>query len=108
MPSIFCIDNRHRLDFDKAKLAAAAGRDIRGPGLGVAAPGLTSLCTVSLTHAVQVLDERQLDTGIIHHGDMARVRSFMHKLRHGQPVQIGAERLSLLPYYCAALAICLP
>lgn len=37
----------------------------------------------------QVLDERQLDTGIIHYGDMARVRSFMHKLRHDQPVHIA-------------------
>jgi hypothetical protein len=38
---------------------------------------------------MKVLDERQLDTGIIYQGDMARVRSFMHKLRHQQPVHIG-------------------
>ena len=39
----------------------------------------------------QVLDDRQLDTGIVHQGDMARVRSFMHKLRHQQPVHIGED-----------------
>lgn len=36
-----------------------------------------------------MLEERQLDTGIIHYGDMARVRSFMHKLLNKQPVHIG-------------------
>ena len=40
-------------------------------------------------HRFQVLDERQLDTGIIHRGDLARTRSFMHKLVSGVPVHVG-------------------
>ncbi len=40
-------------------------------------------------YCVQVLEERQLDTGIVHYGDMARVRSFMHKLLNKQPVHVG-------------------
>lgn len=45
----------------------------------------------------QVLDERQLDTGIVYYGDMARVRSFMHKLRNQQPVHMGEDHTNGQP-----------
>jgi hypothetical protein len=50
----------------------------------------------------QVLDERQLDTGIVYYGDMARVRSFMHKLRNQQPVHLGEDHSNGQPTTCAS------
>ena len=40
---------------------------------------------------VQVIDDSQLDVGIVHNGNLARVRSFMHKLRSGIKVKMGAR-----------------
>lgn len=52
-----------------------------------------------------MLEERQLDTGIVHYGDMARVRSFMHKLLNKQPVHVGGF---LAPCCLTASVQCIP
>lgn len=46
----------------------------------------------AVLRCVQVIDDSQLDVGIVHNGNLARVRSFMHKLRSGVKVKMGARR----------------
>ncbi len=64
----------------------------------IPAPVLSPLCIAQSADmiprccGVQVIDDSQLDVGIVHNGNLARVRSFMHKLRSGVKVKMGARR----------------
>lgn len=39
--------------------------------------------------APQIIDERQVDVGIVHQGNLARLRSYLHKLRAGVPTSMA-------------------
>lgn len=58
------------------------GHNMKGKGLVLSGDGYGD---------EQVIEEIQLDTSIIYHGNQARVRSFMHKLRSGVNVKMGAR-----------------
>lgn len=42
----------------------------------------------------QVIGHRQVDVGIIHQGNLARLRSYVHKLREGVRTKMGELTLS--------------